>query len=138
MSAWGDTWPDGSEITPVPGMLIHDKQDGDTWLVLDAESATLCHAHGLRVTTPLAPAPTPGGLWDALELLPWEYPAMGTTHLHLDHGRIYRFSKRDGKRYIEYQAASINCECEHAKAMRDMQKFGALLAYCEQPGWEAK
>lgn len=75
MIAWG-VQPDGTELTPAPGMLVaveghwyiitrySEYPDGSphlVWLSIDPPASFYPNR-----CTYLAPAPTPGGLWDAL------------------------------------------------------------------------
>ena len=156
MTPWG-VQPDGTTLTPAPGMLVAYQQPGDTaifWGIV-AESSDFCaryerdEADGYYPEdviqgphfTHLAPAPTPGGLWDALQGLREVADYTGYYgYQNWESGRIC-MARLNYKPEIEYHTYVVNtCTAKvlprtYEAHMRDMQKFGALLAYCAQEGW---
>jgi hypothetical protein len=111
--------------TPQPGMLV---QFGKLWIITSADCKPEYYAALVKETTPLAPAPSQcAKLWDALRFM-----ADGDDRLRLDRGTV-RWSS-DGSMLLYRPDMDFLDGAYYAAHMRDMQRFGALLAYCKQ--WE--
>jgi len=149
---WG-VQPDGTTLTPAPGMLVAYQQPGDTaifWGIV-AESSDFCaryerdEADGYYPEdviqgphfTHLAPPPQPGKLWEALIMLGEVGECSDELTIALERGDIHA-SPYTGSNQKNYEPCEgIVDEWDYNNGtMRDMQKFGALLAYCAQEGWE--
>jgi len=94
-----------------------------------------------RYNTPLAPAPTPGGLWAALcqcGCIGGTFSAMVQTYWRGETGRFTFLRNPDGSIDAAFYPENMRIDANNHEAhMSDMQKYCAQLAYCAQPGWEA-
>jgi len=163
MANWGGTWSDGRKIEPAPGMLVA-LQDGTWGVITDVSGIPATHyalnhdgGHWYRDynMTPIAPPPQPGGLWAALRgglaeqplrmVLDVSGPVVRIAHgaSGLEAGMIY-IPQPPQESWYEPLRSSIDYwdrivgAAMYSAHMRDLQKYGALLAYCAQPGWEAQ
>jgi len=128
---------------PTPGMLVELRvtRDRRLWCVvkgyapvLGSQSLILSNVNSAwapQDCTPLAPAPTVGGLRAALRDMGFNadgYLAGETgSFIAIVHGRYGVI--------IDFDPCGITLNTYEAH-MRDMQKYGTLLAYTEQLGWE--
>lgn len=142
---WGQQWPDGSEIKLAAGMLV--LLDNGAWDVITAiydegeypgdhrfiaiETSDLVYDEYDGAYIPLAPAPTPGGLAE----LRRELYRTGNCISDLELGEIIWPDIRDRPDYMMRSSCPLIPAEELPAHMRDMQKFGALLAYTQQEGW---
>jgi hypothetical protein len=134
-------------------MLVAYQQPGDTasfWGIV-AESSDFCaryerdEADGYYPEdviqgphfTYLAPAPTPGGLWDALKHLPnGATEGSGAMHIMLEQGHIYAYPAHSGGVGMIYKPCTCDTAIAYDVITRSRSNFGALLQYCAQEGWE--
>lgn len=147
MMDWHDT-------QPAPGMLVEWKPD-HSWRVVeevDGERINLpskCSYDGIdtdaRSTTPLAPAPTPGGLWAALLTL---RDSLGADKHGLDerertilifhsYGILTRASASGRCSFSITRASGFNTADDLALLDTALQHHRAVEAYCAQAGWQA-
>jgi hypothetical protein len=149
MANWGDTWPDGRKIEPAPGMLVAFRK---LWFVTidNPNHDPEIHPWLIRITdgycpgtvyedrcTPIAPPPQPGKLWDALIMLGEVGECSDELTIALERGDIHAspYTGSNQKNYEPHEGVVDEWDYNNG-TMRDMQKFGALLEYCAQEGWE--
>lgn len=147
MIAWG-VQPDGTTLTPAPGMLVAveghwyiithygEYPDGSphiVWLYTDPPASFYPNR-----CAPLAPAPTPGGLWKALrELADSAMERRGC--LVIPHSRVARTEISTNGRFKDFVILYTRLTDKMLPLLDTArQHHGALLAYCAQPGWEAQ
>jgi hypothetical protein len=146
---WNDTWPDGTLIVPAAGMLVaHEWGEGVQWGVIEGVVSptryVLLGDCGLIDTTagldsPLAPAPSPGGLWAALLCLPGfeDDPEYGVARMDMELGYLLFDSTTPTiPQYVSFNRAMDAAQLP--ADTRDKQHYTTLLAYCAQPGWEVQ
>jgi len=102
---------------------------GDEWTVLGEYHSFAFRREHWR---PLAPAPSPGGLWAALKRLGERLD---------DYSRIIKMERGDivliqDRPPFWRPYSHIDTAEDTAAILRDGNNFRTLLAYCAQPGWE--
>lgn len=146
MMAWSTT-------QPARGMLV--ALDNSAWDIITAiydegeypgdhrfiaiDTSDPAHGEYDGSYTPLAPAPTPGGLWAAICMggcIGGDFSVMESTYWKAETGRLI-FRRRAGgiRSFFNPDEPRVD-DIDYEAHMRDMQKYGALLAYCAQPGWQ--
>jgi hypothetical protein len=158
MTNWNGITPAPGGITPTNGMLVEYK---NAWYVVDrwtggdsynyaanADNTMFwkyCTLHSVDNKTPmalddctyLAPAPTPGGLWAALEGIA-DSAMERKGCLVIPHCKVARTEISTNGGFKDFVILYTRLTDKMLPLLDTArQHHGALLAYCAQPGWEA-